>query len=642
MRRSKIPSAEKTKHLSGSATWEYDRGEEVWLSVIPNDLWFHVPVGKSIYEALQDTDIDLESDCGGLGRCGKCKVKVVSALDPPTDDEERLLSEKQLAEGVRLACRTRIKEAMTVDVGDRKRHLDHYQILKTGHRPTFKLFPLVYQKSVSSAPDPHYDWLSDMDRIKHILGRRYQDLRPSLQCLRTLPEKMRKTHFRGVAMIHDNTLLDWQAWEKRGHRYGLAFDLGTSTLVGKLISLEDGTELGVTSRLNSQFKYGSNVVSRLQFIKERSNGLQTMNKLLVKDLNIITASLLKAEKLKRDDIYVAVAAGNTTMQHLLLKLPPLGIAEAPFTPVLTDGLICKSSEVHLNLNREALLYVMPTRSGYVGGDLIAVILASDAAEQNREMVLGLDLGTNGEIFLGNGDRLLSCSAAAGPALEGAKISHGMIARTGAIEGVSFDSCDLHYRTIGNTKPKGLCGSGLVDLVALLLHCGIVDETGLIRPPESEYASALHSRVVERNGVYDFLIASEEESMDGNPIHLTQQDIRELQLAKGAVAAGIRILMDEMRVSLENLDRICLAGALGNYLNPYSAMRIGLIPKVDPSIITPLGNAASSGASMILLSTECWYRANELSDFIEHVELSSRLDFNDCFVEHLDFPAENMW
>ncbi len=638
----KTQSTDMVKQLKGSSTSNHHRGKHVWLSVLPNDLWLHVPRGITLWEALKDTDIHLETDCGGLGRCGKCKVKIVSALGPPTEDERSLLSEKQLAEGVRLACRTEIREAMTVDVGDKKHSLEHFQILKTGRRPPVDLFPLVYQKAVTHEPDPTYDWLSDMDRIKMILGPKYGDLKPSIQCLRSLPQKMRKTHFQGVAMIHDNTLLDWQPWKQLGHRYGLAFDLGTSTVVGKLINLENGREMGVTSRLNSQFKYGSNVVSRLQYVKERRNGLQTLNKLLVHDLNTITGKLLKQAKLKRDEIYVAVAAGNTTMQHLLLRLPPLGIAEAPFTPVLTDGLICRASQVNLVLNPEALLYVMPTRSGYIGGDLIAVVLASDAAEQNREIVLGLDLGTNGEIFLGNRDRILSCSAAAGPALEGAKISHGMIARTGAIEGVTFDSCDLNYRTIGNTKPKGLCGSGLVDLVALLLHCGIIDEEGLIRPPLDHCDSNLRSRIVERDGVFDFQIASEEESMDGTPIYLTQRDVRELQLAKGAVAAGVKILMEDLRIGIKDVGQLCLAGALGNYLNPFSAMRIGLIPKVDPGIITPLGNAASAGASMVLLSKDCWERADELSDFIEHVELSSRSDFNDYFVEQLDFPAENMW
>jgi uncharacterized 2Fe-2S/4Fe-4S cluster protein (DUF4445 family) len=305
-------------------------------------------------------------------------------------------------------------------------------------------------------------------------------------------------------------------------------------------------------------------------------------------------------------------------------------------------MIVKAGDVGLKVHPEALLYVMPTRSGYIGGDLISAVLASGAAEQDDLMILGMDLGTNGEIFLGNRKRLLTCSAAAGPALEGAKISHGMIAKAGAIEGVSSETEDLSYRVISNIKPKGICGSGLVDLVAVLLHCGIVDYEGLLQPIGDNANGNLSSRVVERSGVYDFVVAGPDDSFDGNPIHLTQKDVRELQLAKGAVAAGIRTLMNEMGIGVEDIDLIYLAGALGNYVHPMSAMRVGLIPEVRPGIIQSLGNAASTGASMVLLSKKYWQMANELAHSIEHIELSTRLDFNEYFVASLNFPEKNLW
>ena len=366
-------------------------------------------------------------------------------------------------------------------------------------------------------------------------------------------------------------------------------------------------------------------------------GSMTARKLLMNDLNSITARLLRAGGFKRSDIFIAVAAGNTTMQHFLLGLNPVGIAEAPFSPVLTDGIVVKAADVGLELHPEALVYVMPTRSGYIGGDLISVILASGAAEEENDVILGMDLGTNGEIFLGNRHRLMTCSAAAGPALEGARITHGMIARGGAIEGVSFEDGHLAYRVIGNISPRGICGSGLVELVAVLLELGVIEREGLIQMPQRVAARGLASRVVMRNSVRDFLIASPDESYDGRPIYLTQRDVRELQLAKGAIAAGVRTLMDEMGVDTPDIGRIYLAGALGNYISPASAVRIGLLPGFDPDIVTSLGNAASTGASMVLLSRNYWQAANELSDSIEHIELSSRTDFNEYFVEHLDFP-----
>jgi uncharacterized 2Fe-2S/4Fe-4S cluster protein (DUF4445 family) len=453
---------------------------------------------------------------------------------------------------------------------------------------------------------------------------------------------LKETSFSGAAVLHNNFMLAWQKQEELGCYYGLVFDLGTCTLVGKLINLLDGSETAVVSCLNSQMRYGSNVISRLQYIKEHPRGLESFHDLMMKDINRITKRLLKAANIRPEDIFIAVAAGNTTMQHLLLSIDPSGIAEAPFSPVFTDGLVVRAREVDLLLHPEALLYVMPTKSGYVGGDLISVILASGAAEQDDDIFLGLDLGTNGEIFLGNRKRLVTCSAAAGPALEGASISNGMIAKAGAIEDVYMEDGELRYHIIGNIKPKGLCGSGLVDLVAVLLHSGNVNYQGLIRRSRKNVPNALNERVVKYGGTYNFMVATSEESYNQRPIYLTQKDVRELQLAKGAVAAGIGMLMEEMGIRTDDIAHVYLAGALGNYVDVMSAMRIGLIPDFDPGIVSSLGNAASTGASMVLLSKNYWQMANNVSDFIEHIELSSRLDFNQYFVEHIDFPKANLW
>ena len=641
----KKPKSKKKKKRRRSFALPPERKQKrkhVWLKVLPDDLWLKVRRGKTILEALQKTDVELEGDCGGLGQCGKCKVKILSSIGPPTSEAQELLDADELKAGVRLACRTKIRKEFTIYVGEPETEDTYYQILKTGRRPLFYLDPLLEKQLVSLPPDAHNGGLADLERIRLAMGPNYDDLTAPLNCLRSLPNMLAKTEFHGAAVLHGKSLIAWQPREEGGRRYGLVFDLGTSTLVGKLISLLDGNEVAAISRLNSQSKYGSNVISRLQYVKENSEGLQRLNELLIKDLNRITKRLLDVGGLKPEDIFIGVAAGNTTMQHLLLSLDPRGIAQAPFNPVSTDGMIVKAGDVGLELHPEALLYVMPTRSGYIGGDLISAVLASGAAEQDDLMILGMDLGTNGEIFLGNRKRLLTCSAAAGPALEGAKISQGMIARSGAVEGVSSGNGDFSCRVISNIKPKGICGSGLVDLAAVLLHTGIVDHEGLIQPDLENENDIPGSRVIGRSGVYDFLVAGPDESFDGRPIYLTQQDIRELQLAKGAVAAGIRTLMDEMGIGVEGIDRVYLAGALGNYVHPLSAMRIGLIPWVKPDIVQSLGNAASTGVSMVLLSKAYWQKANELAHSIEHIELSTRLDFNEYFVESLNFPEENLW
>jgi uncharacterized 2Fe-2S/4Fe-4S cluster protein (DUF4445 family) len=616
--------------------------KHIWLKVLPEDLWLRVRRGKTILEALQKTNVELAGDCGGLGKCGKCKVQVLSSLGPPSMEGKELLEEEEIRQGLRLACRTKLKKDLTIQVGEYEEEVTYYQILKMGRRPIFYLDPPLDKKLVTLNSEGENRGLADFERIKLAMGPEYQDLTAPLHCLRTLPEMLVKTEYRGAAVVHGKSMIAWQPWEEGGRRYGLVFDLGTSTLVGKLVSLLDGKEIVAISRLNSQSKFGADVISRLQYLQENKQGLRSLNELLVRDLNLITKRLLEVGGLSQEDIFIGVAAGNTTMQHLLLGLNPSGIAQAPFNPVSTDGLVIKASNIGFQMHPEALLYVMPTRSGYIGGDLISAVIASGAAEQDDLMILGMDLGTNGEIFLGNRKRLLTCSAAAGPALEGAKISDGMIAKAGAIEGVSSGTEDLSYRVISNIKPKGICGSGLVDLVAVLLHGGIVDYEGLLQPVRNNASDTLRSRVVERSGVYDFVVAGPDESFDGRSIYLTQKDVRELQLAKGAVTAGIRTLMDEMGVGVEDIDRIYLAGALGNYLHPMSAMRIGLIPQVRPGIIQSLGNAASTGASMVLLSKMYWQMANELAQSIEHVELSTRIDFNDYFIESLNFPEKNLW
>jgi uncharacterized 2Fe-2S/4Fe-4S cluster protein (DUF4445 family) len=564
-----------------SSPSEKNKRRKVKVKVLPEGLRLKVRWGTTILKALQEADVRVEGDCGGLGKCGKCRVRVLSERRPPSKEEKELLSEDEVEEGIRLACRSRIEKDCVIQVDETDSERLDQQILATGTRPVFQLDPLI--------------------------DERWSDLEPNSQ---------------------------------KDGLYGLTFDLGTTTLVGKLISLADGREVAAVSRLNSQSKYGADIISRIQHVKEQPAGLKDLNHLIIQDLNQITAQLLETGKIEAGNICIGVAAGNTTMQHLFLGLDPTSIAHAPFAPVTTDGLILKAANLGITLHPEALVYVMPARSGYVGGDLISMILASGCAEQDDKIALGLDLGTNGEIFLGNRKRLMTCSAAAGPALEGARISHGMIAKEGAIESVYVEGGNLRYQVIGNVEPRGMCGSGLVDLVAVLLDCSIIDQGGLLQPPPGGSEGTLSARVIQRDeGVYDFLVAAPEESFSQKPIYLSQKDVRELQLAKGAVAAGIQILMDEMGLGIRDINLVFLAGAFGNYIHPQSALRIGLIPKVDPNIIHTIGNAASTGASMVLLAKGYWNLANKLASSIDHVELSTRPDFNEYFIENLNFPQE---
>ena len=619
--------------------------KKVWLNVLPDDAWIKVQVGKTVYNALQNTEIELEGDCGGLGKCGKCKIRVITPLGKPSKETTELLNHDELERGIRLACQTKILRDLAIYTEELNGETEFYQILKHGHMPSVELDPLIERRLVTIPPPSLENSLSDVQRIREVLSPEFNDLKTTYRCLFSLYKNLRATNFDGAAVIHNNCLLEWQSRDSIGGVFGLIFDLGTSTLVGKLVNLIEGQEVAVISRFNSQRKYGADVLSRIQYVKGHPKRLVNLQKLLIRDLNLITKRLLESFRLKPKDILVAVAAGNTTMQHFMLSLDPSGIAEAPFTPLITEGMTFRSQDVGLRLHPDAMLYVMPAKSGYIGGDLIGFILSSGAAEQDDKLVLGLDLGTNSEIFLGNKNRILTCSAAAGPALEGAKISHGMIARGGAIERFRFEENKFFYDVIGNIKPKGLCGSGLVDLAALLLHHGIVNPEGLICPPDQhKKRNSMTARVIQTqdNEIHDFLIASPQESLDHKPIVLTQRDIRELQLAKAAIASGIKILLKTVGAGIEDIDAVYLAGALGNYVHSLSAMRIGLLPEVNPEKIISLGNAASTGANMILLSKRYWERSSEIAAALEHIELSGHADFFDQFIEEMNFPTENFW
>lgn len=619
--------------------------KDVWLNVLPADKWIKVKPGITVYEALEKTDLEVEGECGGEGTCGKCKIRVITALESPTSQEKKLLSSEELAGGVRLACRTRIKKNLVVYTEPKPGELELFQILKYSPVPEIKLNPLLKKHFLElSAPNLQQPD-SDFSRLREAMKPKYHDLKITWRCLASLYKDLRRSRFRGNALVYENCLLAWTPPSSVKGRYGLVFDIGTTTLVGKLIDLNDGREVGVVSRLNSQSRYGSDVISRIKFVRERKGGLKRMRELLLRDVNIIIRRLLMVNRLKPGDIYIAVAAGNTTMQHFLLALNPSGIAEAPFSPVITEGVTFRTKELGLEMNPDAMLYVMPCKSGYIGGDLISFILASGAFDEEKRLILGLDFGTNGEIFLGNRNHMLTCSTAAGPALEGARISRGMIARAGAIEGIRMDDNHLRLNIIGNIKAKGLCGSGLVDLAAVLLHHRIIDKEGLLSPQYiQENNNPFRSRIVPDtvSEAYHFAVASEEQSFNNKKILLTQKDVRELQLAKAAVAAGTNMLLQHMGVGLEDIDVVYLSGALGNYVNPYSAMRIGLIPVTPIDKIVSLGNAASAGAKMSLLSREHWEKAAEIAAHLEHVELSVQSEFYENFISAMDFPGQNLW
>ncbi len=424
--------------------------------------------------------------------------------------------------------------------------------------------------------------------------------------------------------------------EVRGN-YGLAFDLGTTTLVGTILHTVSGRDLAISSRMNPQAVYGDDIISRIDFVRNSPGGLEELHRQVVGAINEMIAELAEKVKVERTDIHKVTVAGNSTMQHIFLKVSPESLGSLPFSLVIEEGVEIKANKLGVRIAPEGTIFVFPNIAGFVGGDTVAVILASGIF-QSEEIKLIVDIGTNGEIVLGNRKRLLAASTAAGPAFEGARISQGMRASPGAVEKVVMNE-EVEINVIGNIPPFGICGSGLIDAVAEMLRAGIIDQSGKIISRSAlsgKVPERLLCRVREEERKSKFLLVERELTRDNPPLFITQKDVRELQLAKGAIAAGIKILKKELGQEDKNISQILLAGAFGNFIRRRQAKRIGLIPDLPSERIIFIGNAASSGAKLALLSEELKKEAETISRETEHIELSGRLEFQDEFVQAMAF------
>ena len=409
-----------------------------------------------------------------------------------------------------------------------------------------------------------------------------------------------------------------------------------NSVVASLLDLRTGHEVAVASRTNPQVAFGDDVVSRISHATE--GGLAELQQAVVGCLNALLREIEERSGIPRDQIYEATVVGNTTMSHLLLGLEPEQLARIPFAPVVREGLTMPAAELGLEVHERGRLHVLPNIAGFVGSDTVGVILATGLLGRG-EPTLAVDIGTNGEMVMALDGRLVACSTAAGPAFEGARIRHGMRAAPGAIEQVRLGE-DVAISVVGNARPRGICGSALIDAVAELLRAGILDPSGRLLAPDelpAELPDGLRRRVVPGEGGYDFVVVGAEESATGEPIALTQRDIRQVQLAKGAIRAGIEILKKRLGLADSDLAAILLAGGFGNFIRRSNAVRIGLLPPVEHERIRFVGNAALAGAKMALASVEDRRLAEEVSRRVEYLELGSLGEFAAEFAEAMLFP-----
>ena len=607
----------------------------------PDGRTLYIPHGQTLLAAAQQAGVHINAPCGGTGTCSGCRV--IIPHDPPPSSEacRRELTGEEIGRNLRLACQTRVERDLRVVIPEETR-LGDQKILTDGVGRSVPLAPNVRKVAVHLPPPTVQDQRSDADRLLDGLADEgLSGLAVDIKVVRELPERLRELEF-GVAAVvigHDVVWLDKPSTVEAC--YGVAFDVGTTTLVGYLVDLVTGRQVAVASRANPQAAYGDDVIARIEFCGREKDGARTLQSLVVDALNGIVTEACRKAAIKASAVYEATVVGNTTMNHLLLRLPTASIARAPFVAASASAHETSAKDLGLKIHPRGRVYTAPLVAGFVGADTVGVILATGMHESDR-LRLAIDIGTNGEIVLGTRERLLACSTAAGPAFEGARIRYGMRAATGAIDRVDLKGDRLVLHTIDEAPAVGLCGTGLIDAVAALVEAGVVSTTGLMRASgDTPIRPALARRITGTDGDTGFVLADKRETGTGHPILLTQRDIREVQLAKGAMAAGIQMLLDEFGASAEDVEEVLLAGAFGNFIRPDRAQAIGLIPPLPVERVKFVGNAAGAGARMLLLNRDLRRAADDVARGVEHVELSQRPDFQARFAEAMFFPGAKL-
>lgn len=602
----------------------------------PFDKRVHVLAGTRLQEAAMAADLVLDSPCGGEGTCGKCRLVVSQGATPPTDEERRQLTEEELHAGCRLACQATVGGPMSVLVPETSLVNRPHQILVHSESAVeADGAPLICKRYIELPSPDRGDDLPDLARLQRCLGPLHADL----SLIRELPRCLRDANFQGTAVLDDDRLIDFEPGNTERDSYGVAIDLGTTTLVAALLDLATGRQVRITSRLNPQTRFGDDVLTRILMARTNSEGLQQLQRVVAEAMDAMIGELCDATGIARQQVYHVTLAGNTTMQQLFCGIDPGALGEVPFVPAVQQGLAFPAAEGGLQIHPRGRVHVLPIIGAFVGGDIVGGILATGLADCTIPTLL-IDIGTNGEIVLLADGKLTATSTAAGPAFEGARIAQGMRASRGAIEKVVVDR-SLHIHVIGHVPPLGLCGSALIDTTAELLRHGIVSPQGRLLTRDELPADVLPDlarRIELRDRQVAFVLADGETVAGGKKVALTQRDLREVQLASGAIRAGIELLLKRQGLKPKDLDRVLLAGGFGNYIRCGNAQRMGLLPPgIEHQRIRYQGNTSLAGAQLVGLSRRYRKACDELAARTEHVDLSLEPDFATAFADAMIFP-----
>ncbi|HAG10300.1 MAG TPA: ferredoxin [Desulfotomaculum sp.] len=586
----------------------------------------------SLLKLLCEAELEPQSSCGGEGKCGKCKVRIISGdCSLPGEDELTRLTAEEIENNIRLACRCSVKGKVVLR---REQNEQRPRVLEDSISTFFQLEPFLRKQKVTILRDCGQDSL--LEQISGQTGAVISE-KTLLQAITSLGEYRQDSL---TAIIKEGSILGFEpASDAAGDCCGLAVDIGTTTIVAGLLDLKNGKELAVASAVNPQKKYGLDVLSRIECVQNDPSALKLLNTLIMSCLNELIGELCHKAGLNPLQIYEITVAANTVMLHLFLGVNPRSLGRFPYRTVFRKGVTVGAKELGLEVSTFAQVYCMPSVSSFIGADIIAGII-STGLDRSIKKELFLDIGTNGEIVLNKDGKLLACSAAAGPALEGMNISCGMIAAEGAVEEVCLrDSVD--FRTIGNFPPRGLCGSGLLTLMAELLDAGVILPSGRMvareeyeRAHPGSFLAALidHSKKEKRFWLVPPGIGV------GSGLYISQADIRQVQLAKGAIVTGVKTLLSRSGLREEDIEKVFLAGAFGNYIHPRYLVRLGFFPDLWLDRICLAGNSSKAGAVMALLSCNIRRRTEELNCKVDYFELSRDSNFEKLFVENMSFAC----
>jgi len=608
---------------------------QIDITVIGYDKKIKARSGQSLMNVLRGAGMPVEFPCGGCGTCGKCRVKVNNP-PPPKEEESMLLSQEELTKGIRLACLYTVERDMEIEplFGNQKS-----VVLEKSYIGEFSMDPPI-KKVVFRLPEQAKAGITMEEQLMEFVGCPV-DAEYRLEILKSLSDRgfINSSDINSskvseyTAIIRDGKIAGIEDGNTSGFLYGVAVDIGTTTVVVSLINMKNGREEAVKSDLNPQKQYGQDVLSRISFAKERKEQLLLLRNSITGCINGLIDKAAGSSGIDKKYIYEISVAANSTMMHLFLGLNPESIGYAPYSPVLKGEIEIEADDLGLMISPFGKVYCLPAISGYVGADITAGIFATGMHKKSERSLL-MDIGTNGELVLFDGQELIACSSPAGPALEGVNISCGMRAAEGAIEEVRITD-EVDIKTIGNTEPFGLCGSGIIDICSELIKLNIIDASGKIDTKAlQDLPKNVAARIVARDGKPAFIVTEPGET---HGVYMTSRDIRQVQLAKGAIWAGITALLEQGGLRPEDLEKVYAAGAFGAHLRPESLIGIGMAAVEWKHKISFVGNTSKAGAMMCLLSKKAREEIKQLSNKVRYIELSMLPDFDRVFARSLKFP-----